>query len=162
VELLAAILCVRSGADATGALVCVAFDGFRTAPRDVGDVAALAVVLAVPLTAALLVLLTAGVLTAGVLTGGVLTAGLLVVPFVTVLRADATLLTADEALAARALPAVFFAAVVLAAVVLAVPLKDVAALGAAPSFFAVIAFFTAILSPSKVAPDRPHKSRQVA
>jgi len=144
VELLAAILCVRSGADATGTLVRVAFDGFRTAPRDVGDVAALAVVLAVPLTA--------GVLTAGVLTAGVLTAGVLVVLFVTVLRADATLLAAAEALPA----------VVLAAVVLAVPLKDVAALGAAPSFFAVIAFFTAILSPSKVAPDRPHKCRQVA
>jgi len=151
-------------------LVCVAFDGFRTAPRDVGDVTALAGVLLVPLAVAVwAVLLTAAVfavlLTVALLvllTAGVLTAGVLVLPFVTVLRADATLLAADAALAVRAAPTVFLAAVFLAAVVLAVPLEDVAALGAAPSFFAVIAFFTAILSPSKVAPDCPHKSRQVA
>jgi len=67
---------------------------------------------------------------------------------VAVARAGATFLAATVALAAVARTALAtLAAVVLAGVALAVPFEDGASLSAGPSFFADIAFFTAISWP---------------
>ena len=162
-EVLAAILCERSGAAFACALAEVAFTVFRALREAVGAGALAAVVLtAVVLTTVVLaavvlaaVALAAVVLTAVVLAAVVLAAVVLAVLFVAVPRAGTAFLVDGAAFALTVTAGALTAS-------LATPFMDGAVLGADPFFFADVAFFTAILGPFKVALGRPYKRGQVA